>query len=205
LWNSIKIISSKKHAKIMGSTQHNSGHPVFWKESGKMPKNNTARGIWIFALVTSVGIISAEISPSFSCPSKFCLPSPLPHHTSPVCSRVIKASRELSTDKPSKLFEKYCSLSILSNEEQQFCYNSQGFQSEISRLLDLGADEKRICKRIYKINPDFCTIRSFPRHTEDHSQRSQEQIVAKETTEINATSGAPSKAAYPRKRGVIYE
>jgi hypothetical protein len=187
--------------------QHsNNGEPVFWKGIRIMFRITIAGVIWIFMTVLAITSICAESLIPFSCPSKLFLLYFLSILNPPVCSRVIKASRELSTDKPSKLFEKYCSLSILSNEEQQFCYNSQGFQSEINRLLDLGADDKRICKKIYNINPDFCTSKSFARHAEDHDQRSQTNTPSgTNAIETNGTSETTTKTTYPRKRGVIYE
>ena len=61
-----------------------------------------------------------------------------------------------SGDPPSKSLNRYCNLETISVEEQQFCYNTQGFRSDMLRMLELGADENRICKKVNNINPDFC-------------------------------------------------
>ncbi len=55
-----------------------------------------------------------------------------------------------------KSYERYCSLRNLSVDDQQFCYNTDSVKNELLRLLDLGADENRVCKKVYQINPDFC-------------------------------------------------
>jgi hypothetical protein len=77
----------------------------------------------------------------------------------PICLRMIKAVRGLAKVKkedPSKSFVRYCSLTSLDVEEEKFCYDTETLQQEISRLLDIGADEMRICKKIFAINLDFC-------------------------------------------------
>lgn len=57
-------------------------------------------------------------------------------------------------------FDKYCVLETIDVDEQQFCYNTNGIKSEVKRLLDLGADSDRICKKVKKTNPDFCSYKS---------------------------------------------
>jgi tRNA(Ile)-lysidine synthase TilS/MesJ len=53
-------------------------------------------------------------------------------------------------------FEKYCNLPKLPVDEEKFCYDSDTLRQEIYKLLDYGADESRICKKVMKANPDFC-------------------------------------------------
>lgn len=59
---------------------------------------------------------------------------------------------------PKKLFEQYCGMdsSLLSVEDQRFCYNSDNIRQDLYRLLDMGADEFRVCKRFKKANAHFC-------------------------------------------------
>ena len=77
----------------------------------------------------------------------------------PVCVRMVKAARDFgkAQDPPtatSKALEKYCSLgTTLSVEEQQFCYNIDNVRGEINRMLDMGADEIRVCKKVRSMNP----------------------------------------------------
>ena len=44
-------------------------------------------------------------------------------------------------------------------EEQQFCYNIDNFKRDLYRILDLGANEQRVCKKVMAINPHFCKIK----------------------------------------------
>jgi hypothetical protein len=82
--------------------------------------------------------------------------------------RVIRAAKNLRKDFKSSVeaFEKYCTLTSIGVDEQQFCYNAFGIKKDIHKLLELGADETRICKRVMKINPDFClttkTVEELP-------------------------------------------
>ena len=96
-----------------------------------------------------------------------------------VCFRLIRAVRG-SGDPATKSLDRYCNLESISVEEQQFCYNTQGFRSDILRMLDLGADENRICKKVHSINPDFCKA-----------------VVRKKEN--------PGTRDHKRQRGVIYE
>lgn len=75
-----------------------------------------------------------------------------------VCLRVIQASLGLKKDisSASKAFERYCGLKTLDTSEQKFCYDVAPLKQELHRLLDVGIDAKRLCKKINKINPDFC-------------------------------------------------
>ena len=77
----------------------------------------------------------------------------------PVCVRMVKAARDFGKAQnpptaTSKSLEKYCSLgTTLSVEEQQFCYNIDNVRGEINRMLDMGADEIRVCKKVRSMNP----------------------------------------------------
>jgi len=55
-----------------------------------------------------------------------------------------------------KALEKYCSIATLEVGDQKFCYNIDTLGKDISRLLEMGADEFRVCKKVNSINPDFC-------------------------------------------------
>lgn len=112
----------------------------------------------------------------------------------PVCIRMIKAAREFGKgqDPPtsvSKALEKYCTLgTALSVEEQQFCYNIDNVRGEINRMLDLGADELRVCKKVKSMNPHFCVSKS-----------SKKVSSTKETSKSNSEHRTSRN-----KRGIIY-
>ena len=80
----------------------------------------------------------------------------------PICFRVIKAARDYAkahTLPTSIALEKYCAVTNIEVEEQKFCYNIDNMKRDINKLLEYGADESRICKKINSINPDFCVIK----------------------------------------------
>ena len=56
------------------------------------------------------------------------------------------------------ILERYCKLKGLPVDEQKFCYDTETIVQDINRLLEYGADEYRICKKVKAINPDFCKI-----------------------------------------------
>lgn len=74
--------------------------------------------------------------------------------------RTLRAVRELSKDGGKvDLFSalmRYCALQTISSEAQQFCYNIASAKGDIERLMRLGAEDKRICHKVYSINSDFC-------------------------------------------------
>ena len=55
-----------------------------------------------------------------------------------------------------KAYNNYCSIQELSVDDAKFCYDTENIRNEILRLFELGADSIRICKRVAKLNPDFC-------------------------------------------------
>jgi hypothetical protein len=52
----------------------------------------------------------------------------------------------------------YCELENIATEEQQLCYNISTFYNELKRLLMLGVDDQRLCKKVHSMNPDFCKV-----------------------------------------------
>lgn len=81
----------------------------------------------------------------------------------PVCTRVIRAAKEMAKlreqDVTSAL-NSYCLLSNIDVSDQKFCYNTENVRGELSRMLNLGADEYRVCKKVKSMNPDFCKVMS---------------------------------------------
>ena len=80
----------------------------------------------------------------------------------PVCLRVIRAIRDLAESQKIgtiRAFENYCAIKTLELDDQKFCYNTESIKKDLFRLIDLGADEFRICKRVKKENPDFCKVK----------------------------------------------
>ena len=102
-----------------------------------------------------------------------------------VCLRVIRAiRRELKNSESSaKYLDRYCSLKQLPVDEQKFCYNTDTIRRELVRLIDMGADENRVCKKLNSINPDFCTSKLA------------------ETSSLEASKDMNKN----KKRGIIYE
>lgn len=90
-------------------------------------------------------------------------------------------------------YKQFCSLGEgLLVEEEKFCYDSQSFLEEINRLVKLGANSERICRRIHSINPDFCASMQYKRSS------------LTSTASID-THGPLSTSQRTTKRGVIYE
>ena len=54
--------------------------------------------------------------------------------------------------------DKYCEIETLSVEDQKFCYNTATIKKDLYRLMNMGADEFRVCKKVKSINPDFCKV-----------------------------------------------
>jgi hypothetical protein len=75
------------------------------------------------------------------------------------CERVVKAVKELGAKQniaPSLALEKYCGIPSIEVEDEQFCYNVATLKKDVNRLLDLGADASRVCKKVRAVNSDFC-------------------------------------------------
>ena len=82
-----------------------------------------------------------------------------------------------------EVFHRYCNISKLPVDERKFCYDTDSIRKEIYRLMDLGATEDRICRKVHKINPDFCKTVAATNEAENAVVRTEKQ----------------------RERGVIYE
>lgn len=82
----------------------------------------------------------------------------------PVCFRIIKACKPslypatvVKKRTNIDLLKKFCSHSkTLYVEEAKFCYDMDSFHHELSRLFSMKADENRICKKVFGLNPNFC-------------------------------------------------
>lgn len=106
---------------------------------------------------------------------------------------------------PSKAFEKYCGMASLEVDDQKFCYNTEPLRRDIFRLLDLGADEQRVCRKIRAVNPDFCPSRSS---ASSSVRKPAPTATAAAAVDVDVTGGGTSEAApAPQRggrRGVIY-
>ena len=92
----------------------------------------------------------------------------------PICLRIVRTIRDISKSQGisiTKAFDNYCKMQGLEVEEQKFCYNVESFQKEVIRLMDLNADEFRVCKKVKSINPDFCATRVTPKAADNESLR----------------------------------
>ncbi len=95
--------------------------------------------------------------------------------------------------KASVSYDRYCSLSSITVDETQFCYNTNGLKAEIHRMLDLGAKPERICKKVRSVNPDFCT-----------TKESDFISFAIENPDSEALSALSNSTNFKAKRGFIY-
>ena len=77
-------------------------------------------------------------------------------------------------------FEKYCSLDTLPVDELKFCYDVDSFKQDVLKLLNFGADEKRICKKVHSTNHNFCAVKK------------KDAVL-------------PGTRAFKNARGIIYE
>ena len=87
----------------------------------------------------------------------------------PVCVRVIRAAREMGRQRQedvTTLLNSYCAVNSLEVADQKFCYNTENVRGELSRMLKLGADEYRICKKVRSMNPDFCRVMALKHNKE---------------------------------------
>ena len=86
----------------------------------------------------------------------------------PICMRVMRSVKDLAKGPPAmkggKALEKYCSLGeSLEISDEKFCYDIDSMRSTLNRLLEFGATEERLCKRIKDTNPDFCSKKATNR------------------------------------------
>lgn len=97
----------------------------------------------------------------------------------------------------SQALAKYCAVDSLDVEDVKFCYNIDSFKRDIYRLVDLGANNERICKKVKAINEDFCRIK-------------QTNVIKQEVSYTTTATGTPSSnnsndsPPLRTKRGVIY-
>lgn len=142
-----------------------------------------------------------------------------------VCDRVLRASRDLAAREAglsvSQALGKFCSVETLETEDVKFCYNIDTIKKDIYRLLDLGANNDRVCKKVHTINSDFCRVRhssSTPTIGSMTSDENKSEIRNTDNADIqfnDVKGGAvsiegdvialyPSPPGYPQKRGFIY-
>jgi hypothetical protein len=111
---------------------------------------------------------------------------------------------------------RYCSLQNLAIEDAKFCYNIDTIKGEINRMMTLGANDERICKKIKSVNPDFCLSKissssSIPSREAGDPASSQNVVVNVDgSTRIRrhgsgSTSGGYSSRYSSGKKGIIYE
>lgn len=60
----------------------------------------------------------------------------------------------------SENLNRYCTLQTISVEDQKFCYDIDNIKADISRMLKLGAEDERICRKVKSINPNFCATKT---------------------------------------------
>ncbi len=78
-------------------------------------------------------------------------------------------AKQNSDMKVSEALEGYCKLENISIEDEKFCYDIDSIKADIKRLLTLGADDDRICKKVKSINPDFCMNKIIKKKSDDSS------------------------------------
>lgn len=101
----------------------------------------------------------------------------------PICFRVLRAVRDLSKSQElsmAEAFKKFCLVSSIEVEEQKFCYNLDPLHQELNRLFLLGADDSRICKKIFSVNADFCSAKGKKKDSSSENivnRKSQRGII----------------------------
>lgn len=60
----------------------------------------------------------------------------------------------------SHALDKYCELKALETSDEKFCYDTSNMRQSINRLMEMGADEYRLCQRVKSINSDFCRVKT---------------------------------------------
>jgi hypothetical protein len=100
----------------------------------------------------------------------------------PVCYRVLRAVNDLGGKQgipATEAFDRYCDIANLEVEDQKFCYNTANVRRELFRLMELGADEYRVCKKVKSMNPDFCLVKAAkPTNTGIHlNDRNKRGII----------------------------
>jgi hypothetical protein len=147
---------------------------------------------------------------------------------------LVNAENQKKTQKKEKTtsFEalyRYCSLQNLAIEDAKFCYNIDTIKGEINRMMTLGANDERICKKIKSINPDFClskissssSFSSSPSFTaggssnvqnvgdvgvsNDGSSRIRRSGSGGSFVSSSRGSSSSSFSRYSGKKGIIYE
>ena len=94
---------------------------------------------------------------------KITLCKPKEESECPVCYRVMRATKDLSLKNnipATSALDSYCEIQSLDTDDSKFCYNTANIRKELFRLIELGADEYRICQKVKSINSDFCKIKS---------------------------------------------
>jgi hypothetical protein len=77
--------------------------------------------------------------------------------------RIMKSAIDLKKKQGGKVsdaYSRYCKLKTLDTSEEKFCYDLEPLHKEVFRILDLGADASRVCKKVKSINAEFCKSRS---------------------------------------------
>lgn len=76
-----------------------------------------------------------------------------------LCLHIMQTVKELAVKSsilPSLSLLNYCSIAELDVETKQFCYHLDSIKGDVQRVLDAGAPEKRICRKIKALSPTLC-------------------------------------------------
>ncbi len=87
-------------------------------------------------------------------------------------------------------------------EDAKFCYDIDTIQMELKRLFDLGANDDRICRRVYSMNPHFCGGSSVKAGAKQSGIKKGEAEMNTEGESINENSEQPVDELIKKKAAV---
>lgn len=106
----------------------------------------------------------------------------------------------------SEALSKYCAVESLDVDHTKFCYNIDTIKKNLSRILDLGATNDRICKKVLAVNKDFCQSKQSTSFTGSSDTAS---VLTTPSTSVDVTSDPADSSntttvPFKQKRGFIY-
>lgn len=105
--------------------------------------------------------------------------------------------------KLSEALSKYCAVESLDVDHTKFCYNIDTIKKDLSRILDLGATNDRVCRKVLAVNKDFCQSKQSTSSSDTAS------VLTAPSTNVDATSDSADSSnsttvPFKQKRGFIY-
>jgi hypothetical protein len=129
----------------------------------------------------------------------------------PVCDTVLNAARNVAKNekklKISDALNKYCAVTSLDVDHVKFCYNIDTIKRDLFRILDVGASNDRVCKKVLAVNKDFCQLKQSISSSNTLLGPIFETIETTGTENENKTTDSNASIFPPNfrpKRGFVY-